>query len=67
MKASIAVGLILVVFGGALALGWAKFQQFSYCIGLKILGVCLGSVYNYTSEVGVGVLVLGFLVVVLSR
>lgn len=66
MKASAGVGLLLMVFGGVLAKGMIQFSQLSYCIGGKLFGVCLGYMYNYTWLVGVGILIVGFLVLIVG-
>ncbi len=56
-----------MVFGGILAIGWVRFSQFSYCVGGKVFGYCIGYLYNYTWLVGVGLLAIGLLLVVIRR
>jgi hypothetical protein len=67
LKALTALGALMIMFGLPLMFGYISFAQFSYCIGAKVFGVCLGAPYNYTWIVGVAVLFFGFLLVVFSR
>ncbi len=62
MKPAQSGGLFLLAVGVVLILLGIRLPALSYCIGVKVLGVCVGKQFNYSYYLWGGIAVLGLLV-----